>query len=54
MVTLYGPNGNKRHFMTNKGYSVRYGMYHPVYKTYDRQKVWYYNMGLIETWDIVK
>ena len=39
--------------MTDKGY-VRYGMYHPVYKTYDRQKVWYYNMGLYETWDIVK
>ncbi|KKM65148.1 hypothetical protein LCGC14_1494200 [marine sediment metagenome] len=40
--------------MTDKGYIVHYGMYHPVYKTYDRQKVWYYNRGLYETWNIVK
>lgn len=41
--------------MTDKEYSVRYyGMYHPVYKTYNRRKIWYYNMGLIETWNVVK
>lgn len=40
--------------MTDNKYSVRYGMYNPVYNTYDRQKVWYYNMGLMETWDMIQ
>lgn len=40
--------------MATNGYSVRHGMYNPVYDTYDKQKVWYYNMGLYETWDVIR